>query len=232
MSDLVDKLMTSGTKKKGDAVTSGARQRDDPARGGQVSAAAVGASLNPLAGKPAPRNLLVDVPRLITAYYSERPDVSVVSQKVAFRHVRGIAAARSRASFNGSARAGDHAGDLRLPQAAGHHRATIPRGRIACALRARVRKRPGGAGRERCGNDGLGGDEFTPTPAVSHAILVYNRGRTSGLADGIVITPSHNPPDSGGFKYNPTNGGPADTDATSWIENEANRILPRPASWT
>ena len=69
------------------------------------------------------------------------------------------------------------------------------------------------------------GDEFTPTPAVSHAILVYNRGRTSGLADGIVITPSHNPPDSGGFKYNPPNGGPADTDATGWIENEANRML-------
>jgi phosphoglucomutase len=69
------------------------------------------------------------------------------------------------------------------------------------------------------------GDEFTPTPALSHAILVYNRGRASGLADGIVITPSHNPPDSGGFKYNPPNGGPADTDATGWIENEANRML-------
>src|SRR5678809_1461111 len=69
------------------------------------------------------------------------------------------------------------------------------------------------------------GGEFTPTPAVSHAILTCNRGRTTGFADGIVITPSHNPPDSGGFKYNPPNGGPADTDATGWIENEANRML-------
>ena len=69
------------------------------------------------------------------------------------------------------------------------------------------------------------GDEYTPTPAVSRAILKYNRGRTSSLADGIVITPSHNPPDSGGFKYNPTNGGPADSDVTGWIENRANEIL-------
>jgi phosphoglucomutase len=69
------------------------------------------------------------------------------------------------------------------------------------------------------------GDEYTPTPGVSHAILVYNRGRQSGLADGIVITPSHNPPDSGGFKYNPPNGGPADTEVTAWIEAEANRLL-------
>ncbi len=66
------------------------------------------------------------------------------------------------------------------------------------------------------------GDEYTPTPAISHAILTYNRGRTSGLADGIVITPSHNPPDSGGFKYNPPNGGPADTQITAWIEAQAN----------
>ncbi len=66
-------------------------------------------------------------------------------------------------------------------------------------------------------------DEYTPTPAVSHAILSYNRGRTTGLADGIVITPSHNPPDDGGFKYNPPNGGPADTDVTRWIEKTANQ---------
>src|SRR5262249_11882031 len=68
-------------------------------------------------------------------------------------------------------------------------------------------------------------DGFTPTPVVSYAILVYNRGRTNGLADGIVITPSHNPPRDGGFKYNPTNGGPADTDVTSWIQNRANALL-------
>jgi phosphoglucomutase len=71
------------------------------------------------------------------------------------------------------------------------------------------------------------GDEYTPTPAISHAILVYNRGRVQGLADGIVITPSHNPPEDGGFKYNPPNGGPADTDVTGWIENEANRLIER-----
>src|SRR5271157_3081341 len=69
------------------------------------------------------------------------------------------------------------------------------------------------------------GDEYTPTPAISHAILTYNRGRTAGLADGIVITPSHNPPDSGGFKYNPPNGGPADTGVTGWIEAHANHLL-------
>src|SRR5205823_9402378 len=69
------------------------------------------------------------------------------------------------------------------------------------------------------------GGEYTPTPAVSHAILVYNRGRKTGLADGIVVTPSHNPPDNGGYKYNPPNGGPADTDATRWIEAKANALL-------
>ena len=69
------------------------------------------------------------------------------------------------------------------------------------------------------------GDEYTPTPAISHAILTYNRGRAAGLADGIVITPSHNPPDNGGFKYNPPNGGPADSDITKWIENRANELL-------
>ena len=68
-------------------------------------------------------------------------------------------------------------------------------------------------------------DEYTPTPAISHAILTYNRGRTTGLADGIVITPSHNPPEDGGFKYNPPNGGPADTDVTDWIEAKANELL-------
>ena len=74
------------------------------------------------------------------------------------------------------------------------------------------------------------GDEYTPTPAVSHAILTYNRGRTSGLADGIVVTPSHNPPDNGGFKYNPPHGGPADTDATKWIADRANHLMSRPNS--
>ncbi len=73
--------------------------------------------------------------------------------------------------------------------------------------------------------DGENGGAFTPMPAVSHAILVYNRGRETGLADGIVVTPSHNPPDNGGFKYNPPNGGPADTDATRWIEARANALL-------
>jgi phosphoglucomutase len=180
--------------------------------------------LHPMAGKPAPRNSLVDVPRLVTAYYTERPDVSVPSQRVAF----GTSGHRG-VSFEGSFNE-DHV--LAISQAicvyrkqkgidgplflgADSHALSAPA--LASAL-------------EVLAANGVevmvsAGDEFTPTPAVSHAILVYNRGRTAGLADGIVITPSHNPPDSGGFKYNPPNGGPADTDVTGWIETEANRML-------
>ena len=184
----------------------------------------MGVSLNPLAGKPAPRNILVDVPRLITAYYSEAPDVSVVSQRVAFG-TSGHRGSSFEASFN-------EAHVLAITQAiCAYRKQQGTTGPLYLGADSHALSTPAFASAlEVLAANGVetmvsAGDEFTPTPAVSHAILVYNRGRTSGLADGIVITPSHNPPDSGGFKYNPTNGGPADTDATGWIETEANRIL-------
>ena len=184
----------------------------------------MGVSLNPLAGKPAPRNILVDVPRLITAYYSEAPDVSVVSQRVAFG-TSGHRGSSFEASFN-------EAHVLAITQAiCAYRKQQGTTGPLYLGADSHALSTPAFASAlEVLAANGVetmvsAGDEFTPTPAVSHAILVYNRGRTSGLADGIVITPSHNPPDSGGFKYNPPNGGPADTDATGWIETEANRIL-------
>jgi phosphoglucomutase len=184
----------------------------------------VGASLHPLAGKPAPRNSLVDVPRLVTAYYTERPDVSLPSQRVAFGTSghRGISFERS---FNE-----DHV--LAISQAICVYRKQKGiDGPLFLGADSHALSAPAFASAlEVLAANGVevmisAGDEFTPTPAVSHAILVHNRGRTAGLADGIVITPSHNPPDSGGFKYNPPNGGPADTDVTGWVEAEANRML-------
>ncbi len=184
----------------------------------------MGASLHPLAGKPAPRNSLIDIPRLITAYYTERPDVSVPSQRVAFGTSghRGIS---FESSFN-------EAHVLAISQAiCVYRRRQGIDGPLFLGADSHALSAPAFASAlEVLAANGVevmisAGGEFTPTPAVSHAILVYNRGRTSGLADGIVITPSHNPPESGGFKYNPPNGGPADTDATGWIENEANRLL-------
>jgi phosphoglucomutase len=179
---------------------------------------------NPLAGKPAPLAILVDVPKLITAYFSERPDPAVAAQRVAFG-TSGHRGVSFLASFN-------EAHVLAMTQA-------------ICSYR----KQQGISGPLFLGFDTHGlsapafasalevlaanevdvmiasGDEYTPTPALSHAILAYNRGRTSALADGIVITPSHNPPDSGGFKYNPPNGGPADTQITGWVEAESNRLI-------
>jgi phosphoglucomutase len=180
--------------------------------------------ISPLAGKPAPSSLLVDVPRLITAYYSECPDPSVAAQRVAFGtsghrgssfensfnecHVLAITQAicsyRQLQQINGPLFLGFDTHALSAPA-------------FASALEVLAANEVEVLIAEK--------DEYTPTPAISHAILVYNRGRASGLADGIVITPSHNPPDSGGFKYNPPNGGPADTQITSWIEVEANRLL-------
>lgn len=181
-------------------------------------------SLHPLAGKPAPQSALVDVPRLITAYYTERPDVSVPSQKVAF----GTSGHRG-VSFDGSF---NEAHVLAISQAICVYRKQKGiDGPLFLGADSHALSAPAFASAlEVLAANGVevmisAGDEFTPTPALSHAILVYNRGRTSGLADGIVITPSHNPPDGGGFKYNPPNGGPADTDVTGWIETEANRML-------
>ena len=180
--------------------------------------------VNPLAGKPAPASVLVDVPRLITAYYTERPDPSIAAQRVAF----GTSGHRG-SSFDG---AFNEAHVLAITQAICHYRKQQGiDGPLFIGFDTHALSAPAFASALEvlAANEVVvmtaANNEYTPTPAVSHAILKYNRLRDSGLADGIVITPSHNPPDSGGFKYNPTNGGPADTDVTSWIENQANELL-------
>jgi phosphoglucomutase len=184
----------------------------------------VSSRINPLAGQPAPADRLVDVPRLITAYYCERPDASVASQRVAFGTSghRGIS---FEASFNEF-----HV--LAITQAICSYRKQRDiDGPLFIGFDTHALSAPAFASAlEVLAANGVevmtaAGDEYTPTPAISHAILTYNRGRTSGLADGIVITPSHNPPDSGGFKYNPPDGGPADTEVTGWMEARANELL-------
>jgi len=180
--------------------------------------------ISPLAGKPAPPAILVNVPRLITAYYSEVPDPTVPAQRVAF----GTSGHRG-SSFN---RSFNEAHVLAITQAICLYR---KRQRIAGPLFLGIDTHalsvPACAtALEVLAANGVEvmiaeGDEYTPTPVISHAILTYNRGRKSGLADGIVITPSHNPPHDGGFKYNPPNGGPADNVITDWIEAKANALL-------
>jgi phosphoglucomutase len=183
-------------------------------------------NVSPLAGKVAPSTILVDVPRLVSAYYTGIPDPSVTAQRVAFG-TSGHRGSSFVTSFNeGHVLAiseaicryrDQQAIDGPLFLGADTHALSAP----ACASALEVLAAHGV-------NVMLAeGDEYTPTPAVSHAILTYNRGRRGGLADGIVITPSHNPPDNGGFKYNPPNGGPADIDATGWIEALANDLLRR-----
>src|SRR5256886_4551709 len=184
--------------------------------------------ISPLAGHPPPPAMLLDVAKLITAYYAEIPDPSVPAQRVAFGtsghrgssfektfnewHVLAISEAicryRRQQGIGGPLFLGFDTHALSVP---------------ACTTAVEV-----------LAADGIDimlaeHDAYTPTPAVSHAILSYNRGRTTsgGLADGIVVTPSHNPPDNGGFKYNPPNGGPADSGVTSWIEARANELLER-----
>jgi len=180
--------------------------------------------LSPLAGKLAPASVLVDIPRLLTAYYTGQPDASVATQRVAFgtsghrgssldlsfneHHVLAISQAivlyRQAQGIDGPLFIGADTHALSTPALAGALEVLAANG-----IEVMLSK----------------DDEYTPTPAISHAILCYNRGRTSGLADGIVITPSHNPPQSGGFKYNPPNGGPADSHVTKWIEGKANELL-------
>jgi len=180
--------------------------------------------INPLAGKPAPAASLVNIPRLITAYYSERPDPSVASQRVAFG-TSGHRGSSFDTSFN-------EAHVLSISQAICEYRRQHGiNGPLFMGFDTHALSAPAFASAlEVLAANGVevmiaAQDEYTPTPAISHAILTYNRGRSGGLADGIVITPSHNPPDNGGFKYNPTNGGPADSDITGWIENRANELL-------
>jgi phosphoglucomutase len=180
--------------------------------------------ISPLAGKPAPRSLLVDVPRLVTAYYTGVPDPSVPPQRVAFG-TSGHRGSSFDLSFNEQ-----HV--LAITQAICDHRqAQHIDGPLFLGIDTHALSAPACASAlEVLAANGIDvmlalGDEYTPTPAISHAILTHNLGRGAGLADGIVITPSHNPPDSGGFKYNPPNGGPAGTDTTAAIEATANRHL-------
>jgi phosphoglucomutase len=180
--------------------------------------------VNPLAGRPAPPELLIDPDRLVRAYYDERPDPSVAEQRVAFG-TSGHRGSSFRRTFNEwhVLAIAEAIGRYRAQQGVGGplfvgrdtHALSEPASRsvlevlAAHGVEVRIDSREG----------------YTPTPSVSHAILVHNRGRARGLADGIVITPSHNPPDDGGIKYNPPHGGPAGTDATGWIQDEANRLL-------
>jgi phosphoglucomutase len=181
-------------------------------------------NLSPLAGKSAPHAMLVNVPRLVTAYYTEKPDPAIPGQRVAFGTSghRGSAFVRSFNEWH----------VLAIAQAICHYRKQQGiDGPLFIGIDTHALSEPAYASTlEVLAANGVDvmiaqNGEYTPTPAVSHAILAYNRGRTAGLADGIVMTPSHNPPDSGGFKYNPPNGGPADETVTGWIERAANGLL-------
>ncbi len=180
--------------------------------------------ISSLAGKPAEPDILINVPKLVTAYYTETPDPSVPGQRVSFGtsghrgsafdiafnewHILAISQAiclyRKQQKIDGPLFLGMDTHALSVPA-------------LASALEVLAAN-----GVEVMLSEG---DEYTPTPAISLAILTYNRGRKTGLADGIVITPSHNPPHDGGFKYNPPNGGPAEETITSWIEAKANKFL-------
>ena len=179
---------------------------------------------HPLAGQPAPASMLVNIPRLITAYYTEKPDANVREQRVTFGtsghrgtsftrsfnevHVAAVAQAiyeyRQMESITGPLYLGMDTHALSEPAFASVLEVLAANGVLVMV-------------------DQDGG--YTPTPVISHAILTYNRGRSAGLADGIVITPSHNPPEDGGIKYNPPHGGPADTNVTKWIEDRANALM-------
>jgi phosphoglucomutase len=181
-------------------------------------------NLSPLAGHPAPEAMLLDVSKLVTAYYTDTPDPSVPSQRVVFgtsghrgsafetsfneRHVLAISEAvrryRRQRGIDGPLFLGVDTHALSVPACASALEVLAAHG-VDVMLAEH--------------------DEYTPTPAVSHAILCHNRGRSTGLADGIVITPSHNPPDNGGLKYNPPDGGPADSAVTGWIEAQANAFM-------
>jgi phosphoglucomutase len=180
--------------------------------------------ISPLAGKPAPASILVDVEKLLAAYTDIHPDASEPSQRVAFG-TSGHRGSSLDGSFNEwhifaitqaicDYRAGQ---SVDGPLYIGYDTHALSKPAFKSAL-------------EVLAANGVTvltskGGEFTPTPAISHAIVCHNRGRDSGWADGIVVTPSHNPPDNGGFKYNPANGGPAGTDITSWIQKQANQYL-------
>jgi phosphoglucomutase len=180
--------------------------------------------LHPNAGKPAQVSDLVNVPRLITAYYAGKPDPAVSAERVAFG-TSGHRGSSLSLSFN-------EWHILAISQAICEYRKEQNvTGPLYLGMDTHALSEPAFVSAlEVLAANGVGvmidsEGGYTPTPAVSHAILTYNRGRSGGLADGIVITPSHNPPEDGGFKYNPPSGGPADTGATGWIENRANDLL-------
>jgi phosphoglucomutase len=184
----------------------------------------MGTRISPLAGKPAQGAQLVDIDKLLAAYFDVKPDPSVAAQRVAF----GTSGHRGTA-FDGSFNE-DHV--LAITQAICEYRKSQGiDGPLFLGIDTHALSKPArDSALEVLAANGVEvriaqGDEFTPTPAVSHAILVHNRGRDSGLADGIVVTPSHNPPGDGGFKYNPANGGPADTTITRKVQDRANALL-------
>lgn len=181
-------------------------------------------NVNPFAGKQASPTLLVDIPKLITAYYSEKPDITILRQRIQFgtsghrgssfdntfneNHILAIGQAiclyRKQNNINGPLFLGADTHALSTPAFVSALEVLAANG-----VNVKISKN----------------NEYTPTPVISHAILKYNKGRNSGFSDGIVITPSHNPPNQGGFKYNPPNGGPADQNITQWIESKANELL-------
>ena len=181
-------------------------------------------NVSPNAGQPVDHNLLVNIPRLVTAYYSLRPDPAIAAQRVAF----GTSGHRGSAfdtAFN-------EAHILAITQAICLHRREqgidgplflgIDTHALSEAAFATALEVLAANGVQTMIDEE---DGYTPTPAISHAILTYNRGRTTGLADGIVVTPSHNPPEDGGFKYNPPTGGPANSATTQWLQDTANALL-------
>src|SRR5512147_25927 len=182
--------------------------------------------LSPLAGKPAPKEILADLTKLERAYFDRRPDLDDPAQRVSFG-TSGHRGSSLRGSFN-------EAHVLAISQAiCDHRRSRGVGGPLYVGKDTHALSDPAfTTALEVLAANAVevmidAGDGYTPTPAISHAILTHNAGRTTGLADGIVITPSHNPPEDGGFKYNPPTGGPADTEATSWIERKANDLITR-----
>jgi len=180
--------------------------------------------VSPLAGKSPEPGMLVNVPKLITAYYTDVPDPSIPAQRVAFG-TSGHRGSALQKAFN-------EWHILAITQAICLYRKLQHTdGPLFLGMDTHALSMPAFASAlEVLAANGVEvmiaeKDEYTPTPVISHAILTYNRERKTGLADGIVITPSHNPPDDGGFKYNPPNGGPAETDVTNWIQETANQFL-------
>jgi phosphoglucomutase len=181
-------------------------------------------TISPLAGKPAPKELLIDPSRIEREYFARRPDLDDANQLVSFG-TSGHRGSPLHGSFT-------EAHILAITQAICDYRTAhgtsgpLYMGKDTHALSGPAQR----SALEVLAANNIEtviqqGDGFTPTPVISHAILVHNRSRSSSLADGIVITPSHNPPEDGGFKYNPTNGGPAETDVTEWIQHRANELL-------